>query len=678
MQKRTTSIVAALLLTGTSFANAEENVEEIVISATPLEQDEFSILSSVNVVDGEELERNLDGTIGETLSSLPGVSSTYFGPAASRPVIRGLGSSRVQVLTDGIGTIDASVTSPDHAVAGDPITAQSIEVVRGPATLLYGSAATGGVINIIDHRIPKRMIDEPTQAALRGIYGTNADEFSAEGAFDMALGKSVLHFDGFYRQTDNFEIPGFAESEALRHMEEEGGEEHEEIRDVMENSDSESKGFTFGASTIFDGGHFGFSVNSTEKEYGLPGGHAHHEEEEPHAGEEEEAHVRIELEQRRYDLSGEWSGDLHWFNKIKLRAGYGDYEHRELEGAAIGTTFTNEGYELRTEVTQASRGPLEGAFGFQMSKRDFSAIGEEAFVPPSETLNTGLFIFEQLNFEPWRFEFAGRIERQSSEVTALATERSFTPKSASLGLAYQPNPDLLFGLSVYRSERAPAPEELFSNGPHLATNAYELGDTGLSTEKALGAEAFFRGSLERVDFALSLFVTDYSDFIYERETGAEIDHLPVFAFTQTDVKFRGMEFETSFELGATGDFTWSLDWSAEYVEADISGTAEELPRIPPLGIHGAIAAESENLRIEVELEAVGQQKDVAPYELPTNSHTLLGSTISWRPFGDAQDVTIMLQGRNLLDEEARNHVSFLKDVLPLPGRDIRLSVTTRF
>ena len=638
--------------------------DEIVVTGSADVRSRYELAQPTSVLDEEELARQLQPSLGETLNHEPGVHSTFFGQGASRPVIRGLGGDRIRILEGGLGTGDASTTSPDHAVSVDPLSAKRIEVLRGPATLLYGSSAVGGVVNVIDSRIPEEVPDERIggKAELRG--GTVADERSGSILLEGGAGRVAWHLDVLKREADDYEIP-------------EG---------VLPNSALETEGGTVGVSYVADKGFFGIAAGGLDSLYGIPGGHHHHHEEgeEEEEEEEEEVPVQVDLEQRRWDLRGGITQPFGIFRGANLRFGATDYEHRELEGEEVGTVFTNESWEGRLELLQRRIGDLSGSFGLQVLSRDFSALGEEAFVPPTQTDARAVFGFQELARGDWRFQLGARYETQDvaaeeSDITGEIRDRSFDGLSGSLGAVWQPGQgDWSLGLSLARSTKLPNAEELFSNGPHLATNAFEVGDPNLDRETSLGFDVTLRKTTGRLNAELTLFQNRFDGFIYEQATGAEQDELPVFQFVQRDAEFRGAELDAVLQLFHGEPHHVDLELGADFVRAELSDTGEPLPRIPPerfrLGFH------YRNDRIDAQVEGlwVGEQDRVAAFETPTEGYTLLNATLGYRFFTSRAVFDVLLRGTNLTDEEARNHVSFLKDLVPMPGRDLSLSLRTTF
>ena len=654
--------------------------DEVVVSASADPRRQLEVAQPTTVLAGDELDARLEGTLGQTLDEQPGVSSTYFGPGASRPVIRGLGGERVRTLESGIGSADASSASPDHAVSIDPLSAQRIEILRGPATLLYGSSAIGGVVNVLDGRIPDYVPDE-VNGRVELLGGTVADERSGAVSVTGGSGRIAWHADYLRRETDDLEIPGFAESRRLRaeeHGEEEEGEGEQEAFGVLENSALENESGAVGLSWVTDRGFLGVSVRGFDTFYGVPG-HAHGEEEEHEEGEEnEEEPVRIDLEQRRVDLEGELRRDFGLFRGAKLRFGAADYEHVELEGDEVGTRFLNDSWEGRFELVQRPRKSLTGSLGVQVSRSDFLAIGAEAFVPPSVTDSAAVFAFQELAAsDELSWQLGLRFETQDVEPAGGLPSRSFDGISASAGLVWTFAPDLSFTASVSHSERLPTATELFADGPHAATRAFEIGDPDLSTEESLGVDLALKAGGERASGSLNLFVNSFDGYIYEELTGDVEDGLEVIRFVQRDAEFVGGEIDAVVRVADFGSGHLDLTARADYVRAELDD-GSPLPRIPPLRYGLGASFHQGPWRAAVEGRRIAEQDRVAGAERPTDAYTLVNASASYRILTGDVVSEIVLRGTNLTDEEARNHVSFLKDLVPMPGRDLSLILRLSF
>lgn len=686
MSRFSTGLLAsALLFPAASFstsAQAQDAADEdvIIVTASPLNRSVDEAITGLSILTGDDLEDRLAATIGETLKLEPGVSSTSFGAGASRPIIRGQGGDRVRVLLNGVGSIDASSASPDHAVAAEPAQAESIEVLRGAALLRYGSSGAGGVVNVIDGRVPSEFPDGETDVAVR--FGVSSVDLAGEGAIsvDQRLGNFVLHLDGTVREADNYRIP--VEGESMEQLAAEGEEVPDDFnanRD-LDNSFARSGGLTAGLSYIGDSGFIGIAVNNFTSTYGIPGGHEEGEEEEgeehdEEEEEEEEGDVFIELDQTRVDLNAAWDfgGPIE---RVQAFAGYADYEHIEFEGPGeVGTVFSNEGFEIRAEAIQAARGTWKAAHGVQYRERDFSAVGEEAFVPPTTTEQYGIYTFHELEIGNGHLEAAGRYERTDQENSVSGEDISFDLFSVSGGGNIFLTDAFRVGISAFRTERAPTTEELFSNGPHLATSQFEVGDVTLDEEVATGVEGSIRYADDARSASVNVFYTDYSDYIFEAETGGTEDGLPIFQFTSEDAEFYGFEAVGETDLVKLGAFDLSADALVEFVRA--TNETGDLPRIPPLSVLSGLEAESERLKLRAEWEYVSEADDLAAFELPTDSYNQINGFLTWKAPVDAQDVELRFSVKNIFDVEARQHTSFLKDLVPLPGRNFRFSISAK-
>ena len=658
-----------------------EDSEGVIITA-PFARDQEDLLQGTSVLTGQELTRDVRTTIGETLARQPGVSATSFGPNASRPVLRGLQGERVRVLIDGIGSIDVSNTSVDHAVAINPLTADRIEVLRGPSALLYGSSAIGGVVNVLDSRIPRKVPTEPVHVSGIATYGSAADERSASASVDVPVaGKVVFHVDGTYSKTNDLEIGGFVLSPNRRAEARASGDPDiaalADLRGTLPNSAAENYDVGAGASLILDGGTIGFSVSHFDTLYGVPIRYAL----EP-GGDAEQ--VRLDVKQDRADLRAEVETGSGFVERLRFRAGAADYQHNEVTPTGdIGTTFLNQSVEARLEAVQAERGGWKGAFGGQLFVRDFNVIGDEKFVPKNETSQFGVFTLQTFDFGVVRAEAGARYEHASVDARADDTlgngdlSRTFNSYSGSLGASVGVGSLARIGLNATHTERAPAAEELFANGPHAGTQAFEVGNPFFIKEKSNGLEATLKGSGDGYSFGLSGYYTRFNNFIYEQDTGEVEDGLAVFQFLQDDAEFYGFEAEASGRLARFGDTAIVVDGVADYTHATVLDVGP-VPRIPPLRLLGGVEAQARQFQARGEVEHVFDQNRVTGFETPTNNFTLVNASIAFRPFGRDNPTSLTLQGRNLFDVDARRHASFLKDFAPLPGRDIRLTARVAF
>ncbi|PAL23237.1 TonB-dependent receptor [Sphingopyxis sp. GW247-27LB] len=698
------SLTLALMLSAPAFAQdgaSDDDVhtgDAIVVTAPYVRS--LDILGNVSVVEGDELARDIRGQIGDTLTRQPGVSATSFSPGASRPVLRGFSGERVKILTDGIGSIDASNTSADHAVTIDPLTVERVEILRGPAVLLFGSQAIGGAVNLFDRRIPRKVPADHVHVDAIGGYATAANDRNIGSSIDVALSPQIVaHVDGSWRKTGDTRSGGFVYAPDIRgdllhlaeHAIEDGhADEAAELtaqankRGKIDNTQSETWTAGGGLSLINDGGQLGISIGYFDTDYGVPDrpdtAHDHGGEDEEGGHDHGEGPVTIGMKQWRADLRGEVELGDGFFDKLRIRAGFADYKHTEFEGEEVGTIFTNQGVESRIELAQNDRGGWRGASGVQYSHRDFNAVGEEAFVPRNLTDQFALFTLQEYTAGPLGLEAAARYEKTSVRAQTVGFDRDFDSFSGALGVTYDIFEGAKFGISASRAVRAPSAEELLSNGPHIATQSFEVGDPNLKRESNWGAEASFKLKSDAFNLSLTGYSNWFDNFIYSAATGAEEDELPVFQYFQRDARVYGFEAEASARLAQIGGFNIVGDVTADMTRAKIKGAGldRNVPRIPPLRVLGGLEAQSERLDARVEVEWTDDQARVAQFETPTDGFTLVNASLSWRPLPDARHLTLSLSANNIFDVEARRHASFTKDYVPLAGRDFRLTARASF
>ena len=700
------AIAASLLALPAAADDAAEDphhdIDEIIVESKPLPRTVEQLAQPASVLSGQELVRKTASSIGETLSSERGMSSTYFGPVASRPVIRGQFGERVRVLSNGLDALDASALSEDHQVSVEGILADRVEIIRGPATLLYGSGAAGGLVNVVDNRIARDSLDTTVSGKLALTTDSAVGEESGAGWVKFGNENLVLHLDYFRRNTDEIKIPGFAESAILRELEEaeehdeeeHDHEEEEEQRGSVENSDSSSDGGALALAWTGDNGYVGVSVSTFNSEYGVPGGHGHEHEDEGEMmpGEEEEEEeeiVRIDLEQTRVDLRGAF--DLTGpFERIAFRLANNDYEHVELEGDEVGTLYQNDGIDSRVELRHRPLGNVEGAIGLQYEQIDFNAVGDEAFVPASETTRTSLFTFQELAVsDAVVLQGSLRYEQQTIDGSDVTLESgSIVPidydESAfgvAIGAVWTVNDLVSLAANLSITERHPNATELYAEGAHVAVQRYErgsvtLGNGILDKEVSNNIDVTLRGDTDRVDWALTVFNNKVDDYIVLSPTAEIEDDFQVFEFGQVDAELYGFEAEALVELLNNGSRHMHMRLFSDYVHGEESRSGAYLPRLPPLrygiGLHYTLDA----FEFSVDATAYDEQNKTANNELPTDSYTLLGAEVSYA-MAD-RGLFFFVRGTNLGDEDARQHASPLKDTVPLPGRSLHAGLRFEF
>lgn len=677
---------------------------DIIVTA-PFRRERGDVLSGISVVQGAKLTQALRPTIGETLARTPGVSATSFGPSASRPVLRGLQGERVRVLTDGIGSIDVSSTSADHATVINPLLAERVEVLRGPESLLYGSSAIGGVVNVIDRRIPRTVPDEPIHVDAIAGYGSAANERSVGGAINAPIGQQfVVHADGSYLKTGDLRTGGAIlapgpRAEALASSRLPAAEQVDAdgepldfagaaaLRGTLPNSASRTWTAGVGAALITATGNIGVSYSRYDSVYGIPVRYA------TTPGAEQEA-PRLDLKQDRFDARAEIDTGGEILSAIRARFGTASYRHYELEeDGSIGTAFYNQGLEGRLEVAQAKRGGWQGASGVQYYARDFDVIGEEGFLPRNSTEQLGLFTLQQLDLGA--FKLAGGLRYEETSLKGKPRpgqpqfydgSRRFDAISGSAGASYAIAPEWRIGVNLSRSTRAPSAEELFANGPHGGTESYELGDPLLTKERAWGLEATLRGRGTGYSIEASVYANRFRNFIYQdqvaqavceaRAPGGDVD-LPCYATFQADARYWGVELQGDLTLARFGDATLAVDGLADYVHATIEDVGPA-PRTPPLRVLGGVSLGNPLLDGRLEVEHSWKQDRLSTFETETAAFTLVNAELNVRPWGTERPLSFALSANNIFDVVARRHASILKDYAPLAGRDFRITAKASF
>jgi iron complex outermembrane recepter protein len=679
--------LAGSILATPALADAPPLPNEVVVTA-PLARTREDVIAGISVVSGVDLARDRRPTIADTLAHVPGVSATSFGPSASRPILRGQQGARVRVLTDGVGSFDVSNTSVDHAVIINPLLAERIEVVRGPSALLYGSEAIGGVVNVIDTRIPRTMPANGVRLSGEATYGSAANERSGGAATDVAVSdRIVLHADGSYLKSGDLRIGGHALTAPLRAQalasDAAGGSDDEidfaanaGVKDKLPNSQAETWTAAVGGAVITDTGHFGVAYSHYDSLYGVPLRYA------TMPGQEQEA-PRLDVKQDRIDARGEIETGGEVLERIRFRFGGARYRHYELEeDGGIGTAFYARGMEGRLELTQAQHGRWRGVTGAQFLARDTNTVGEEAFIPRTSTNSVGLFTLQQLDYDGIKFEAGGRYEHVTASALPIddqpqfvSARRGYDALSGSLGASVVLAQGWRAGVNLSHSERAPSAEELYANGPHAGTQSFEIGLTDLKKERANGAEAVLHGHGARYDIEASVYYNRFTNYIDSFATGEEEDGLPIFQTRQGKARYYGFELSGSYTLATLGQTSILANALADYVHATVIGDGPA-PRIPPLRVLGGLEARGGRVFGQAELEWTAKQDRLTDFETETDGFTTVNASVGVYPIEGNRNVSLILSGNNLFDVVARRHASYLKDYAPLAGRDIR--VTARF
>lgn len=662
-------------------------VNDIIVTANPIEPSLFESSDPVSVMKRDEILSRIESTLGETVDKLPGVRSSYFGSGASRPIIRGFQGDRVKILKNGVTTGDLSQISEDHQVTADPLKAQAIEVLRGSETLLYGSNAIGGVVNVIDNSILENQVGKEVSGEGILNFGDDADNERSFGVgLKGDLGELSWNLSGFYRETDDIKIPRFAESEKLHEIEEHKSREQEE-KGVLKNSDTETLGYQAGVSQIWDKGFLGLAFSQHHSKYGIPGGHSHenhYEDDDDHyksliiVSKDQDNRARIDLDQYRIDLRGRFDDFAKNIESIKVKSGLSYYTHDEIEGGEVGTTYDYNTSELRVEAVHRFFGDGKGVFGVEGQTEDFSAVGEESFVEPTYSYGTSLFGFQEFPItELLKYNVGGRVEYINRDPLNQGT-RDFIPVSFSTGPELKIGDDYLAGLSFAYTQRAPSTIELFADGVHLARGIYEIGDRNLNNEKSWGFDLSVKRTDGIITGGVTPFVQIFTDYINLTGSQEKMDDLMVSRYQNIEADFFGFEAEGKLHIDSLIDlkgYKLALEGQIDYVRAKERGSDNYLPRIPPLRTIGRLRYSRERFSSFIEGVFVNAQSDVAPFEIETEGYNLLNIQ------GEVkinENISLFLRGSNLTNEEARVHSSFLKDVAPLMGRAILLGLRAEF
>jgi iron complex outermembrane receptor protein len=545
-------------------------------------------------------------------------------------------------MQNGVGILDASSLSFDHAVGIDPLIIEQIDVVRGPAALLYGGSAMGGVVNAIDHRIPKEQLNGVTGRAETRFGGPDSTRNGA-AVIDIGNGQIAIHADAYTRKTSDLDIPGYAVS---RRKSEQPNGPARENRGKLVNSSADGDGGALGAALTFDNGYIGASFSTLNNNYGVVA----------------EEDVRIDMQSDRWDIASEFTDLGGLINRVKFRIAHTDYEHRELEDGEVGTTFKNKGLESSIELGHSPIGQLNGVVGYQFSNTNFEALGDEAFVPSVNTQNQAAYIYEELAINQHKITFGGRlghttVDAKDSANFGTGQKNSFNPNSFALGGLYSIDNNWSLTGNLSHNERAPSYFELYANGAHVATGQFEVGNADFKKERSKGIDAQLRWKDAKNSFSVGTYYTRFSNFIGLFETGAIEDDLPVAQFRAVPATFKGLEAEARVNIADH----LNLNLLGDYVHAKDKRNNEYLPRIAPVRLGGGLHYQraSFGARLDV-LKAFGQNR-TADNELKTDGYTNVSALVSYK-LPTKLNLEVFAKANNLLNQEIREHASFLKDI----------------
>lgn len=656
-------------------ASSVSQLSPVIITADALQREQGSLIQASSVLQGDHLDQRRQGTLGLTLEKEPGISADTFGAGASRPVIRGQTAPRVKVLSDGSDILDASSVSPDHVVTVDPMLATRIEILRGPSALLYGSGAIGGVVNVIDDKIPTHIPENGLEGHVQ-LRGATASKERA-GAFALTTGEGnvALHVEGSRLRSDDYRVPG------------------QDFRKVA-NSNADNTTGSLGFSFIGDRGYLGLAYSYREDDYGLPGHSHEYESCHPHgstlhcgshshdAGHDHDhdhdhgeshsatAHLRSE----RVDLRGELRNPLPGFDKLRLRASNTTYRHDERDGGETATTFNNHGRDLRLELQHQPLGRWHGVVGLQTARYHFESSGLESFVPRTRTSSTGLFVLEEYRRDDWRLELGARQEWQRITPTAQNLPRN-SDHATSLSAAgiWDFTPGYAATLSFSRSQRLATSQEMYAKGVHLATNTYERGNADLGKETSNTVELGLRKHDGDIEFSVNAYHSRIKGYIYA-DTLDQYEDFRLIQYTQRDASFTGLEAQATYHY----DRNLSATLFGDYVRGKLCDPHSNLPRIPAarLGLRTDFSWQQWDSYLEY--YRVFSQDKIATYENDTPGYNMVNAGLSYHGKLSGQDYKLYLQGSNLLNRVAYNHVSFISRAAPIQGRSVMAGIRVDF
>jgi iron complex outermembrane receptor protein len=652
-------------------------VPTTAVTGNPLGVSSDQMVVPISILNGRELSLKRENTLAETLNSIPGVSNSSFGPSAGRPMIRGMDSDRIKILQNGVNNLDASNLSFDHGVSIDPLIIEQIDVIRGPATLLYGGGAVGGVVNAIDHRIPKEKFEGITGRGEVRYGGANLEQSNA-AVVDVGTGNFVMHFDAYNRDAKNLKIPGNALS-ARKSTSRSwnpatpgyGSYTGDHGTNKLINSQSETKGGAVGASMIFDRGYAGLSYAKHQTQYGSP----------------LESAVSIDMDNDRVDFASEIRDLGTFFDRAKFRAAYTDYMHKEIEDGTINTTFKNQGVDGTFELGHQPILSMKGVMGLQFESGKFQALGAEAFVPSSKTNSQSAYLYEELPINQHKVTFGLRHGEHDVDSKGggnfTAANKSFKTNNGAIGGLYTLNSQWSLAGNLSHNERAPSYFELYANGVHAATGAYEQGQTNLKIEESNGLDGQIRWKTGQDSLTLGAYSTKFSNYIglisSDAHNAGTQNYKPSI-FTGIKAEFKGVELEGKSML--TDNL--QLNVRGDYVDAKDKTNGGYVPRISPLKLGVGLKYEFDRFgaRLDV-LHAFKQDRVAINYnyevgkELITDAYTNISMMATYK-LPTQYNLEAFTKANNLLDEEIREHASFLKDIAPMGRRSIMFGLRGDF
>lgn len=659
----------AVAIAPTAYAAEQQNIVELdeVVVTAPLQDKVSESAVPVTVLSDEELRLKVGHSIGETLKNELGITSQSFGPGVGTPVIRGQSGPRVRVLNNGIGSNDASAISPDHATSVEPLLAERIEVLRGPATLLYGSGAIGGVVNVIDNRIPGKLPDKLLGGAIEQRFDSVSDESSTVMKIEGGKSNLAYHLDGFYRDRNNLDIGGQAIDVNAAQATDPALDVIQNTKGYIDNTSAHAISGSAGVSLIGDPGFAGISINRLENNYGIaPDGTG--------------GTTRIDLKQSKYDFKSELKNPFHFAEALRMKLGYTDYQHTEIADGMPGSFFTNKTYESRLELTHNPLGIFRGMVGFQAIAGDFAAIDKstgEVIVPQTQTNSYGVFAVESFNIGALANQLGIRVEDTTLAPQGLSS-LSYVPVSASASSLWKMNDSNSLNLAITRSQRAPQVQELLANGFHDATRSFERGNIDLREETSYNLDLGYKFKSDWVKAQLDLFHNWAGDYIYQQRNGEFIDGAPVLETRQADATFMGYESKLVFPLLQNRIGSVDLTLFSDFTRGQFVNGGD-VPRMPPLRFGFQLDHTKGEWNTNLRLTRGEAQTHAGDNDTATAGYMLLSLGTQYQVLDlHGADVMVFAKANNLLNENIRNSTSYLRNFAPEPGRGAEIGFRVNY
>ena len=683
----TLSILAVVAPAVFADDTTTQQLETLTSQAHPLVQTAADFAVADQIIEQKSLKERAP-TIGDALADELGVYSNQYGSGSSRPVIRGQDGPRVKVLQHASETADVSSLSPDHAVTVDPILAKQIEIIRGPSTLLYSAGTVGGLVNVTDQKIPTSMPEKGLEGTAGLRYNSGSDEKLASAGATVALGSQfALRVEGSKREANDYIAPNY--------FHEHEGELEKERR--VGNTFAKGETVSVGGSWIGERGFAGIAYTNRQDQYGLPG-HSHeyeschphedhlhcdgsdnhgHTDEHDHSGhdhahDEHETGPWVDLKSERYDFRTEILNPIAGFEKLRAHASYTDYQHDEIEGDSVATTFKSKGYDARLEMVHQPIADWEGVVGVQYNQQKLDITGEESILEPAKTQKWSVFGLEHKQWNDFHFELGARVDHQTIDIESNRKDYDDYAVSYSSAVNWMFAPNYKLSLVGSHQERLPLAQELYADGKHLATNTYERGNENLDVEKSNNLELGFHYDTDKIDYHVHVYHNWYDNYIYA-QTADRYENFRLVDYTQDKARFYGTEAEASYTINDV----YKMSVFGDYVRGKIDN--ENAPRVPAGRLGTKVNANfSDTWSGTAEYYHVFEQDRIASYETETEGYNMVNLGLAYNgQYMQGNDYRVYFKANNLLDETVYSHTSFLSTI-PQVGRNFTVGLDFSF